>query len=195
MPPPALAALSTQLPGTREAYSPLPAVPDPINPPLTTTITDSSTGSTPPVSPTPGPKRPRTRTATVTVTPLELDYDPTLNAKPCSPFYRHASIKQSIRNLGTQAKASRPPSLTDAEQGLVTGDNRGSQLWAQKRRHCDCLRGLSRRQRLATKVAIAIVTLGTMVAVALGISVAVGGGVWKSNHQHQDIPRAWDSIF
>jgi hypothetical protein len=42
---------------------------------------------------------------------------------------------------------------------------------------------LTRKQRVAVKAVIALVTLGSMVAIALGITVAVGGGVWKSDHQ------------
>ncbi|KAL6234533.1 hypothetical protein BDW75DRAFT_231093 [Aspergillus navahoensis] len=135
------------------------------------------------------------------------EYDPSIGAKPYSPFYRHATPSSKLARLAPQRKRSksipvgigspiddiegqRPPwqRLYDVEERLSEGENSKTKLklWAQKKRYCDCLSGLSKRERMAIKIAIAVVLVGSMVAVALGITAAVGGGVWRGeNHTEQ----------
>lgn len=128
------------------------------------------------------------------------DFDPSVGAKPYSPFYRHATPSISLAKLKAHAKNPPPSpcadSLYDLEgRALDTtqasmgqdGSHRESKLWAQKKRRCGCMRSLSKKQRLVLKAAIAIGTLGSMMAIALGITAAVGGGVWRSDHQHRVI--------
>lgn len=63
--------------------------------------------------------------------------------------------------------------------------------WNQKKptkhRALNCLNGLTKKQKLVVKILIAIVVIGGMVGIGLGISKAVGGGIWKSNDQTSDI--------
>ncbi|KAE8150908.1 hypothetical protein BDV25DRAFT_153520 [Aspergillus avenaceus] len=126
--------------------------------------------------------------------PVE-DYDPTIGAKPFSPFYRHATPSITLGRLGLKNKdsAGATKNATDIEYGErcresgESGNRRESKLWKEKKRHCDWLRNLPRGQRMVIKAAIAIGTVGTMVAIALGITVAVGGGVWRSDHQQSAI--------
>ncbi|PLB54780.1 hypothetical protein P170DRAFT_432364 [Aspergillus steynii IBT 23096] len=125
------------------------------------------------------------------------DFDPSVGAKPYSPFYRHATPSISLVKLKANAKAPPSPgadSLYDLEDqaGNTTqeamgqdGSHRESKLWAQKKRRCGCMKSLSKKQRLVLKAVIAIGTLGSMMAIALGITAAVGGGVWRSDHQHR----------
>ncbi|CBF85640.1 predicted protein [Aspergillus nidulans FGSC A4] len=135
------------------------------------------------------------------------EYDPSVGAKPCSPFYRHATPSSKLARLAPQRKRSksipvgvgspiddlegqRPPwqRLYDVEEGQTEGrDSRTKlKLWAQKKKYCDCLSGLSNGQRMAVKIAIAVLLVGSMVGVALGITAAVGGGVWRGeNHTEQ----------
>ncbi|KAF7586124.1 hypothetical protein BBP40_009420 [Aspergillus hancockii] len=125
--------------------------------------------------------------------PAPPEFDPTVGAKPYSPFYRHATLPHSAtERLTVQTKDSslHPNSVNDIEIGddpfrssADSGNRRGSKLWKQKKRHCHWFRGLTKGQKMAVKGAIAILTVGTMVAIALGITAAVGGGVWKSDHQ------------
>ncbi|KAF9890849.1 hypothetical protein FE257_005420 [Aspergillus nanangensis] len=126
------------------------------------------------------------------------DYDPTVGAKPYSPFYRHATPNVNLDNLDGKTievkdlGASREDSLNDVEQGLVqpsddSKDNRRqSKLWKEKKRRCDCMRSMTKKQRIATKAAIATVILGSMVAIALGITAAVDGGIWSSPDHQQE---------
>lgn len=136
------------------------------------------------------------------------DYDPSIGAKPYSPFYRHAttpSAASAIARLTSQRKrtrsfgiaspiddlesGSRPPwkRLSDDEARNMSTTNRESKLWAQKKRHFDCLSGLTKKQRMAVKIVIAVVVVGSMVAIALGITAAVGGGVWSGNHRSEQV--------
>ncbi|KAL4817422.1 hypothetical protein BDW67DRAFT_183681 [Aspergillus spinulosporus] len=139
--------------------------------------------------------------------PPPEEYDPTIGAKPYSPFYRHATPSSKLARLAPQRKRSksipvgvgspiddiegqRPPwqRLYDVEEGQTEdGDSRAKlKLWAQKKKYCDCLSGLSNGQRMAIKITIAALLVGSMVAVALGITAAVGGGVWRGeNHTEQ----------
>ncbi|KAL4978714.1 hypothetical protein BDW66DRAFT_148926 [Aspergillus desertorum] len=127
------------------------------------------------------------------------DYDPSIGAKPYSPFYRHATPSSKLVRLASQRKRSksiplgvgspiddiegqRPPwqRLYDVEEGQSDGRDSKTKLklWKQKKRYCDCLSGLSKGQRMAVKIAIAVVLLGSMVAVALGTTAAarvIGG--------------------
>ncbi|KAL5339515.1 hypothetical protein BJX70DRAFT_363881 [Aspergillus crustosus] len=155
-----------------------------------------------------------------TQSPHVEDYDPCLNAKPYSPFYRHATPSSKLARLTSPTKrkrtlsfgmkspineiegVSRPPwqRLYDRETDLEKAKNtekgdthvhitgNGAKLWTQKKRYCVCLAGLSKGQRLMVKGAIALVIVGSMVAVALGITAAVGGGVWSGDHQSETLP-------
>lgn len=126
------------------------------------------------------------------------DYDPCVNAKPYSPFYRHASSSFALEQTKSQTKKPNcsvdmhdlesAPSQTPYKPSVDVPSCRPSKLWTKKRRRCDCMQSLTRKQRMAVKAAIAVVTLGSMVAIALGITIAVGGGVWKSDHQQAAIP-------
>ncbi|KAE8380324.1 hypothetical protein BDV26DRAFT_144386 [Aspergillus bertholletiae] len=123
--------------------------------------------------------------------PAVPDYDPTIGAKPYSPFYRHATQNFTGQTLNETENATLTvPNPIDLENGSnayrpsgESDNRRNSKLWTEKKRHCDWLRALPKKHRMAVKAAIAIATVGTMVAIALGITAAVGGGVWKSNHQ------------
>lgn len=44
-----------------------------------------------------------------------------------------------------------------------------------------CMAGLSNRARLFVKVAVVLLVIGTAIGVGLGVSKAVGGGIWKSS--------------
>ncbi|KAH1586430.1 hypothetical protein KXX44_000577 [Aspergillus fumigatus] len=116
------------------------------------------------------------------------DYDPCANAKPYSPFYRHATTSFALEQSKSQSKKPNctvdgmndlesAPSQTPYKPSMDVPGCRNSKLWTKKRKRCDCMQVLTRKQRMIVKAAIAIVTLGSMVAIALGITVAVGGGI------------------
>lgn len=129
------------------------------------------------------------------------DFDPSINAKPYSPFYRHAtpslSMEQLTWNTRNANRSSTRMAATDLEaqevqtpQSAPSTDQNSkmSKLWRRKKQPWELLEGLSKRQRFVVKVLIAIVTIGTMIGIALGITSAVGGGVWGYN-RHQGTVR------
>jgi hypothetical protein len=118
------------------------------------------------------------------------EFDPTLGAKPCSPFYPHevtASLEQLKNGTQISGRGYASQDLESGDRALANYITRESKLWEQKRRRCDCLSTLTPRQRLAVKLLMALVIVGTMVGIALGITVSVGGGVWRSNNQQSPI--------
>lgn len=161
--------------------------------------------------------------------PDDHEYDPTLNAKPCSPFYNHdvrrpssegpkKSTSQSrvqVIQVNTNSEPQNTRTNTayssfDIEKGEEGKDADGKlKLWPgrlsqilrlqrppkkksmirPRTKSYGCLAGLSKRQRLLVKLLIAMVIVGAMVAVGVGISLKVGGGVYKSNNQTSKIGR------
>jgi hypothetical protein len=125
------------------------------------------------------------------------DFDPCIGAKPHSPFYCHPTTRTSLEQLKCEVKVScRGYYSQDLESGMRTPPKRSveihrlqsSKLWkSDKRKHCGCLRTLSKKQRLSLKILIAILLVGAMVGIALGITAAVGGGVWRSNNRQTPI--------
>ena len=149
-------------------------------------------------------------------TDAPAEYDPTTYTKPYSPFYTHpcqrASVDGSKLGIKVEMRASqdlesglaaKPSSstLSRKEDDGVVKDWAGERLsfkervrnkkrgltWPKARR-CNCLASLTKGQRLAVKLLIAVVIAGAMVGIALGISVAVHGPVYKSAGETTTIP-------
>lgn len=119
------------------------------------------------------------------------DFDPTVGAKPYSPFYRHATTKPSEEHLKVDVKiTSRGYSSQDLESGGRSAYkqsvdlNRASKIWVKEdKRRCGWFDAMTKRQRLAVKVFLALLIVGGMIGIAVGITAAVGGGVWRSSHR------------
>lgn len=108
------------------------------------------------------------------------NYDPSLNAKPYSPFYRHATPNFSADRIEYR--------LRREAADLETGDSQDtrqelqhphrSKLWEKKRR-CLWWRRLNQGTRLVLEITLAVVIVGGMVGIAIGVTAAVNGGAWK----------------
>ncbi|KAJ5090897.1 hypothetical protein N7532_009581 [Penicillium argentinense] len=116
------------------------------------------------------------------------EFDPSIGAKPYSPFYHHGSPTISYEQITFETKGNHSQShLRDIENAgpytsLRTDSPRRSKLWEQQENPPrSCLHSLSSRQRMALKAVVAIVTVGSMIAIALGITAAVGGAAWRSS--------------
>lgn len=146
------------------------------------------------------PSTPRIRSPSCSVqsTPSVNDgrsqeFDPHVGAKPYSPFYRHSSPTLSYEQLTLETKNSNNNStprarthLRDIENAgpysaLRTDSPRRSKLWEGENQPRTCMQSLSTRQRMALKAVLAVVTVGSMIAIALGITAAVGGAAWRAN--------------
>ncbi|KAJ4288264.1 hypothetical protein N0V88_007454 [Collariella sp. IMI 366227] len=56
---------------------------------------------------------------------------------------------------------------------------------AKKSRHsCNCLAGLSKRNRILVKILILVLIVGIAVAVGFGISKPLGAGIWRKETQN-----------
>ncbi|KAJ5480671.1 hypothetical protein N7539_006565 [Penicillium diatomitis] len=119
------------------------------------------------------------------------DFDPTLGAKPYSPFYPHESPTASREQLTLEMKHTERDcsglrdieSIDPYQTTTRTESPRRSKLWGADQPRRSCLQSLTPRQRLALKAVIAIVIVGTMIAIALGITAAVGGASWRKSTQ------------
>jgi hypothetical protein len=142
------------------------------------------------------------RTAAPSLSPTSPgceEFDPSQDAKPYSPFYRHPTTRTSLEQLKSETKVyGRGCTSQDLETGTrirMSGDmdtnchrlSGWNQKPPKKHRALNCLRGLTKRQRLAVKLLIAFVVVGGMVGIGLGISKAVGGGFWSSKNRTSDI--------
>ncbi|CAI7641901.1 unnamed protein product [Penicillium discolor] len=142
--------------------------------------TDEKTPTTPNIAP------PR---CSITSSPgaHSQEFDPSIGAKPCSPFYPHTSPTISYEQLTFETKnASRRSQLRDLESlgpyaSCRTDSPRRSKLWEEENKPLTWLQTLSNKQRMALKAVVAVVTVGTMIAIALGITAAVGGAGWKAS--------------
>ncbi|CAG7973225.1 unnamed protein product [Penicillium nalgiovense] len=115
------------------------------------------------------------------------EFDPSIGAKPCSPFYPHSSPTISHEQLTFETKnANRRSHMRDIESlgpyaNCRTDSPRRSKLWEEENKPLTWLQTLSNKQRMALKAVVAVVTVGTMIAIALGITAAVGGAGWKTS--------------
>lgn len=122
------------------------------------------------------------------------DFDPTVGAKPYSPFYSHGSptISREQLTFDTKNATTTHSQLRDIENAgpylaARTDSPRRSKLWEAENPPRGFLQSLTTRQRMALKAVIAVVTVGGMIAIALGITSAVGGAVWRSKGESTDV--------
>lgn len=105
----------------------------------------------------------------------QLNYNPSADAHPSSPLRIYET---STAAISAQTELGQDPNH-DPEKGIPRGHSlkrRGrSGLCDEKERRCACWRRLSKKARLTIKIVIAIVILGAMLAIALGIAAAAGG--------------------
>ena len=137
-------------------------------------------------------------------TPTE-EYDPN-STHPFSPFYSHPTTRTSFEQHKSESKVN----IKIYEKDLEAGTPRVRQSVEPSRSNVDCtiwpgthqlleksiatkksrsyspFRALSRKQKLCVKLFIAFIIVGAAVGIGIGVSKAVGSGVWKSiNSQSQ----------
>lgn len=123
----------------------------------------------------------------LTEPPRIADFDPSIGAKPYSPFYPHNTPSMSCEHLTFETKLAsqndrRIRDLEEAGVYLVREDSpQRSKLWEGRKPPRSCLHSLTPRQRMIIKALIAVVTVGSMIGIALGITAAVGGTTWRSS--------------
>ncbi|KAJ4370692.1 hypothetical protein N0V83_005213 [Neocucurbitaria cava] len=149
--------------------------------------------------------------ASAEVAKKEWALDP---SNPYSAFYKHpearrsldaSSAPQSKTHLGVTAfdlEAGHPLSAATTQQPKTSVDGRVKEctMWPsrqavidkQKRekrtRGCAFFRNLTSKQRLWAKIIIALLVIAAAVGLGVGISRAVGGGVWAGQGKSKEIP-------
>lgn len=139
-------------------------------------------------------------------------------SNPYSAFYKHPealretrpsindSIPPSKAHLGVtdhDLEGAVPLSVASTQQqskSSVDGRVKECTMWPtrqavlekrksyQRKRGCAFFRNLTNKQRLWAKIVIALLVIAAAVGLGVGISRAVGGGVWAGNGQSKQIP-------
>ncbi|KAI4208111.1 MAG: hypothetical protein LQ348_000359 [Seirophora lacunosa] len=132
-------------------------------------------------------------------------YDPT-STDPFSPFYSHAHASESSRRLQQHSSAlSQQDDHHDPEKGGFTAaavsetnggpNHKSSDDTAQPSLLCRCQakrtrgswRNMSKKQRIAVRVLVALLFIGAVTGLGLGVSKAMGTGIWKQSGGSTDI--------
>ncbi|KAF2708544.1 hypothetical protein K504DRAFT_284461 [Pleomassaria siparia CBS 279.74] len=137
------------------------------------------------------------------------------SANPFSAFYKHPQARRSMDGSMQQSKtlldvnvhdrdleAGMPLSTASTQQPKSSVDGRVKEctMWPsrqamidkkkkhQRARGCNLFQGLSNKQRLWIKIFIALFVVAAAVGLGVGITRAVGGGVWSANGSSKPIP-------
>lgn len=140
-----------------------------------------------------------------TATPTE-EYTPG-SEHPFSPFYLHPTTRTSLEQHQSESKVhiriyeqDLEAASTNLPSTEVPRNHKEHAVWpcnnqkhqkslTMKRRKggCSPLRGLSKKQKIWAKTIIALVVVGAAVGIGIGISKAVGAGVWKNANSQSKI--------
>lgn len=147
--------------------------------------------------------------SSLTLTPVDTapneEYDST-STHPFSAFYCHPTTRTSFEQLKYESNVRIQVHETDLEAGHsrkplepsrkgkeCTVKARGNALKRKgnlpmrDRNRWNPMRKLDKRQKLWAKIFIALLIVGAAVGIGIGISKAVGGGVWKSANEQAPI--------
>ncbi|MCJ1467411.1 hypothetical protein MMC07_006035 [Pseudocyphellaria aurata] len=149
--------------------------------------------------------------STFSFTPTEdqtpTDENPPSARHPFSPFYLHPTTRTSLEQHQSESKVHIRVHEQDLEAGSsifpsseVSRNHKEHAVWPcnnQKYKNssmkdmrkggCGPLRRLSRKQRLVAKLLIGLIVVGAAVGIGIGISKAVGAGVWKNANSQERI--------
>ena len=108
------------------------------------------------------------------------EYDPT-STNPCSAFYSHPTTRTSFEQHKSESRTDVRIYEHDLESGsqVIVPMKKEAQNWPAniskkdlccQKRSLNPMRNLSRKQKLWTKVAIALIIVGAAVGLGIGIS-------------------------
>ncbi|CAI6341612.1 unnamed protein product [Periconia digitata] len=136
------------------------------------------------------------------------------STNPYSAFYKHPEARRSLEaSSALQSKTHLEVDVRDLEAGSlplsaattqnpkvsVDGRVKECTMWPSRQtimenkkmnkraRGCKQFRNLNSKQRLWAKILIAALVIAAAVGLGVGISRAVGGGIWKSKGHTQEI--------
>lgn len=157
----------------------------------------------------PAPSNDSDMSKSMTAADKEANIDP---SNPFSAFYRHPDARRSM-DQGPPTKPQLDVNIRDLEAGeplsaattqapkvSVDGRVKECTMWPSRQamadkkkmykrgRGCNLFRNLNSKQRLWAKILIALFVVAAAVGLGVGISRAVGGGVWSGRGQSKPIP-------
>ncbi|KAJ4344426.1 uncharacterized protein N0V89_012168 [Didymosphaeria variabile] len=135
------------------------------------------------------------------------------SSNPFSAFYKHPDARRSmdgppqtkthldVNIYDRDLESGVPLSAATTQQPKVSVDGRVKEctMWpsrqaimekkklSQRAKGCSFFHNLSNKQRLWVKIIIALFLVAAAAGTGIGISKAVGGGVWKKPGEHGDI--------
>ncbi|KAF2474595.1 uncharacterized protein BDR25DRAFT_110184 [Lindgomyces ingoldianus] len=137
------------------------------------------------------------------------------SSNPFSAFYKHPEARRSMDGNPQESKthldvgvyerdleAGLPLSAATTQQPKVSVDGRVKEctMWPSRQammekkkqtkraKGCNLFRNLNSKQRLWVKIIIALLVVGAAVGLGVGVSRAVGGGVWSGDGHNHQIP-------
>ena len=136
------------------------------------------------------------------------EYDPT-STNPFSAFYAHPRTRTSFEQAKSESNLQLPlynhdlesgsrithASVADAQPGPLSHVHRDDKVWPcsrqkeitllekqQERTRCSPYSRLSKKQKFWVQAVVGLFIIGAFTGLGLGISKAVGGGVFKNSH-------------
>lgn len=125
------------------------------------------------------------------------------SSHPFSAFYLHPTTRTSFEQHKSESKVHIRTQEQDLEAASTTFPSseatRDTEVWPCKQqlkkralvvkrsRGCSPLSGLTQTQKFWVKLLIALVVIGAAVGIGIGISKAVGAGVWKNGNSQKKI--------
>lgn len=137
-------------------------------------------------------------------------------SNPCSAFYKHPEARRSldassapqskthleVHTTDRDLESGLPLSAATTQQPKVSIDGRVKEctMWPSRQavldqrktytrtRGCNLFKNLTNKQRLWAKIIIALLVVAAAVGLGVGISRAVGGGVWAGQGKSKEIP-------
>lgn len=168
-----------------------------------------------PSKPTPALRSPPSNESDFAAPPIDNKRADMDSSNPFSAFYKHPDARRSMDEKTGSADASKTHLAVverDLEAGLplsaattqmpktsVDGRVKECTMWPsrqamlekkkknQRARGCHLFRNLTTRQRLWVKIIIGLLIVAAATGLGVGISRAVGGGVWSSPGQSKPI--------
>lgn len=152
-------------------------------------------------------------TSSVDATSKEVAVD---SSNPFSAFYKHPQARRSMDVTPQQSKihldvavserdleAGVPLSAATTQQPKVSVDGRVKEctMWPSRQAMMDkkkahkrargpqVFRNLTSKQRLWVKIVIGLILIAAATGLGVGISRAVGGGVWAGDGKSKEIPQ------
>jgi hypothetical protein len=147
----------------------------------------------------------------------EMPLDSSNSSNPYSAFYKHPEARRSLdASSAIQSKthldvhvaerdveAGLPLSTATTQQPKSSVDGRVKEctMWPSRQavmdqrktykrtRGCNLFKNLTSKQRLWAKIIIALIVVAAAVGLGVGISRAVGGGVWAGDGKSKEIPQ------